>query len=90
MFLKLKQQALQNGLKLLSNPNIMKLMADPRVMGALMRTIEFRGKVQSDFEDAMRKLAGRLNLVTRDDLSTIEQSVRDLEARIPASPRPRA
>jgi hypothetical protein len=89
---KIKATAMQQGMKLLSNPRVMKLMADPRFMNALMKGLQFKGKLQSDFEERVRGVATALNLATKDDVATLEQTLRqvehkyaDLEAKVAES-----
>ena len=81
MFDKIKMRAMQRGMKLLSNPRIMKLMADPRCMNALMKGLQLKRKLQSDAEDHLRTLASALNLATKDDLESLEQTLRQVEHR---------
>lgn len=79
---KLKKEAMQRGMKLLTNPKVMKLMADPRFMNAIMKSMELRGRLQSDFEGWVRSMAQSLNLATKDDIASLEQSVQRMEARV--------
>lgn len=79
---KLKKEAMQRGMKLLTNPKVMKVMADPRFMNAIMKGMEIKGRLQSDLEGWVRSMAQSLNLATKDDLANIEQSVQRVEARV--------
>ncbi|PIE18242.1 MAG: hypothetical protein CSA65_05875 [Proteobacteria bacterium] len=76
---KIKATAMQQGMKLLSNPRVMKLMADPRFMNVLMKGLQLKGKLQSDFEERVRSLAATLNLATKDEVTTLEQTLRQVE-----------
>lgn len=78
---KIKGRAMQQGMKLLTNPRVMKLMADPRFMNALMKGLELKGRVQSDVETRLRSVAERLNLATKDDVASLEQTLRQVEDR---------
>ncbi|MBW2731322.1 MAG: hypothetical protein JRH20_02955 [Deltaproteobacteria bacterium] len=84
MIEKLKKQAMERGVKLLSNPKVMKVMADPRFMNAIMKSMELRGRLKSDFEGWVANMARSLNLATQDDLTTLEQSVQRMEAQMEA------
>ena len=89
MFEKIKQQAMHNGMKLLSNPKVAQMMADPRFLSAITRGLEIKGMVQSEIEGRFRAMAASLQIATRSDLSELAQSVkqdlrrdmRDLEVR---------
>lgn len=78
---KIKATAMEQGMKLLTNPRVMKLMADPRFMNALLKGMQFKGKLQSDLEARLRSVACALNLATKDDVANIQQSLRQVEAR---------
>lgn len=81
MFDKLKQSAMEQGMKLMTNSHVMKLMADPRLMNALMKSVEFKGKLQSDVEARLRSVASALNLATKEDVASLEQTLRKVETR---------
>jgi len=86
---KIKQQAMRQGMKLLSNPKVAQLMADPRFMQAITRGIEWKGRIQSEVDSTIRSMATLLNLATKADLDSIEhnikqdmqQNLRDIEQR---------
>lgn len=78
---KIKATAMQQGMKLLTNPRVMKLMADPRFMNALLKGMQFKGKMQSDIEAKLRSIACALNLATKEDLASVQQSLQQVEAR---------
>jgi hypothetical protein len=89
MIEKLKQEAMRQGMKLLSNPKVMKVMADPRFMNAIGQGFALRGRIQMTVEEKLRSFASMLNLVTRDeieeikrDLTHVENTVNDLENKI--------
>jgi hypothetical protein len=86
---KLKQEALRQGMKLVSNPKVMKMMADPRFMNAVSQLFTLRGRWQAGVEDRIRTIAAYMNLVTRDeieelkrDLSHVENTLGDIERKI--------
>jgi len=90
MFEKLREQAMGLGTKLMSNPKLMKLVADPRLLGAVSRGFALKGRIQSDVEGRLRGIARALNLATKDEveslrrtLSHMEDSVSDLARRFP-------
>lgn len=86
---KLKQEAMRHGMRLMTNPKVMQMMADPRVMNAISQGFAIKGQVQSGIESTIRTVAASLNLATRDDvenlrrtLSQIESSVSNLERKV--------
>ena len=78
---KLKQTAMREGMKLLSNPKVMKLMADPRFMNYIMKGMELRGRIQSSVDSKLRLVATMLNLATKEELANIQRNLRQVEAR---------
>lgn len=83
MLQKIKQQAMRQGMKLLSSPKVAQLMADPRLMSAIMKGLEVKARVQSEIDGRVRALAGSLSLATRSDLDDMAHSVRqDLQAHL--------
>ena len=61
MLEKLKQEAMRQGMKLLSNPKVMKMMADPRLMNAISQGFAIKGRMYLSFDQA-----GRADRVTSD------------------------
>lgn len=87
----LKHEALRQGMKLLSHPTVAKMMADPRLMGAITRGLEAKGRVDGGIDRALETFASALKLARSDDLSEVmrklEQTRRQVEARCNALER---
>jgi len=56
---KLKQEAMRQGMKLLSNPKVMKMMADPRLMNAISQGFAIKGRIQTEIETGCVSSRGR-------------------------------
>jgi len=89
MLNQLKQMAMSQAMKLMSNPKFTKLMSDPRVMNALAKGFEIHGQVRSTVEGRLKSLADSLNLATKEEVSTlkrklgrVEDSLGDLQSRV--------
>ena len=86
---KLKQEAMRRGMKLLSNPKVAQMMADPRLLTAISKGLEVKGTVQREVGATVKAMASALSLATRSDLDDVAQQVkrdlrrdlRDLEVR---------
>ena len=86
---RLRRRVLREGMKLLSVPQVAQLMADPRLMAAVMRGLEAKGYVQSTVEGRFRAFAATLGLATRSDIDNatyalrheLQRYVHDLESR---------
>ena len=81
MLEKLKQQAMQRGMKLLTNPTVMKMMADPRFMNAITKSFEIKGKIQSEIDGHLRRVATALNLATKQEIAELHDTLRRIEHR---------
>jgi polyhydroxyalkanoate synthesis regulator phasin len=79
---KLKQEAMRQGMKLMSNPKVMKLMADPRLMNAITQGFALKSRIQSEIDSRLRTMAVSLNLATKDDLQTLQRTVRQMETTV--------
>ena len=79
---KLKQEAMRRGMKLMSNPKFMKLMADPRVMGAITQGFALRGKIQSEIDSKIRSVACALNLATKEEVQTLQRSMQKMQSTV--------
>lgn len=74
-----KKLLLHQGMKLMSDPRIAKLMQDERFMKALMQMMSMPGKVQSFTTEQVEKLAKSMNLATEEEVRDLQRTVRRLE-----------
>jgi hypothetical protein len=79
MFDKLKQEAMRRGMMLMSNPKVMKMMADPRLMNAISQGFAIKGQIQSVIEARLRSIAETLNLATKEDVDALRQTLSRME-----------
>lgn len=75
----LKKSLMKQGLKLMSDPRVAKMLQDPRVMGAVMQAMAVPGKVQSFTAEQLEKLAKSMSLATEDEVNDLKRTVRRLE-----------
>ena len=79
---KLKQAAMQSGMKLMANPKVMKVMADPRVMKVVMQAFQARGKVRAHIDERTAQLAKTLGFATKEEVATLRATIRKLEGTV--------
>jgi predicted glycosyl hydrolase (DUF1957 family) len=84
---RIKQEAMRRGMKLMSNPKVMKMMADPRFMNAISQGFALKGRIESEIECRMRKIAEALNLATREDVESLRRSLSQMESSVSALER---
>ncbi len=73
---------MQQGVKLMSDPRILKWMQDPRFMKVVMQLMAVPGKVQSFTQDQVEKLAKKMALATEDEVKDLRRTVRRLEEEV--------
>jgi hypothetical protein len=78
----LKKNLMQQGMKLMSDPRVLKLMQDERVMRAVMQMMAMPGKVQSFTQEQVERLAKSMALATEDEVKDLKRTVRRLEEEV--------
>ena len=76
---RLRDSALSQGLKLMSDPRVAKLLSNPTVMKVVMQALQLRSTVHDTVDEQGRALARRLKLVTREDVTHLVERLRELE-----------
>jgi cell division FtsZ-interacting protein ZapD len=87
----LKKSLMQQGMKLMSDPRVLKLMQDERVMRAVMQMMAVPGKVQTFTQEQVERLVKSMALATEDEVKDLKRTVRRLEeelARMKHAERP--
>ncbi len=75
MLNQLKQMAMNQAMKLMSNPKFTRLMSDPRVMNTIAKGFEFHGQVRSRVENSLRTLANTFNFATKEEVSSLRRKL---------------
>jgi cell division FtsZ-interacting protein ZapD len=78
----LKKTLMKQGMKLMSDPRVLKLMQDERVMKAVMQMMNVPGKVQSFTNEQIEKLAKAMSLATEDEVKDLKRQIRRLEEEV--------
>ena len=84
---KIKDMAISQGMKLMSDPRFMKLMSDPRVTNAMMQAFELQAKISAKIEETSKMLADRLHLASQSDVKELKDEVLNLRERLDAVER---
>jgi cell division protein FtsB len=74
-----KKTLMKEGLKLMSDPRVLKMMQDERVMKAVMQVMSVPGKVSTFTQENVEKLAKAMALATEDEVKDLRRTVRRLE-----------
>ena len=81
---KLGKRAMQEGMKLMSDPRFMKLMSHPQAQKLMMLAFQLPGRVEGAFADQGRRFARRFKLATREEVEHMNATIRDLERQLSA------
>jgi glucan biosynthesis protein len=75
----LKKTLMKQGMKLMSDPRVVKLMQDERVMKAVMAAMSVPGKAQAFAREQVEGIAKALALATEGEIKDLRRTVRKLE-----------
>ena len=81
-FAKLRNRALQEGMKLMGDPRFMKLMSTPQAQKVMMLAFQLPGMVEGALAAQGKKFARRFKLATREDVERMSTTIRDLEREL--------
>ena len=73
---------MEQGMKLLGDPRVVKLMQNEQFMKAMMTAISMPGKIDGFTKEHAEKFAKRMSLATSDDVRDLRRTVRALEDEI--------
>jgi hypothetical protein len=82
--LDLKQELMNQALRLMQDPRVMRAMQNPKLMQGLMGALQLRAKLQQNVETSVQRVAKRFNLATDAELRELRRTVRRLEREIEA------
>lgn len=68
--------------RLLSSPQTLRFLSDPRVQKAMMQVINLRGDLHQKVSGKVQGFAKNYSLVTRDDMAKLRRTVRELQNTI--------
>jgi len=78
----LKNAALRYGIKLMSDPHVMKFMQDERLMKATMVAMSIPGRLSGAVQEHGDRLAHVLSFATEQEMRNLRRTVRSLEDQI--------
>jgi hypothetical protein len=78
----LKKTLLEQGMKLMSDPRVLRLMQDERVMKAVMAAMSVPGRAQTFARDQAENIAKAMALATEGEVKDLQRTVRRLEEEL--------
>jgi len=82
--LDLKQQLMNQAMRLMQDPRVAKAMQNPKLMQGMMGALALRAKVQTNLETQVQRVAKSLNLATGAEVRELRRTVRRLERELEA------
>jgi HAMP domain-containing protein len=83
----LKKSLMEQGMKMLADPRVMKLMQDERFVKAMMAAMAMPGKIDGFTKEQAEKFAKKMSLATADEVRDLKRTVRSLEDQVAALKR---
>lgn len=83
----LKKLVAKQGMKLMQDPRVAKLMQNEQVMKGMMKALAARTKAQDSFDEVVQKTAKRLGLVTKEEVRELKRTMRKLETQLKKAQR---
>lgn len=77
-----KKTLAKQGIKLMTDPRIAKLLQDERVMKAVVQMMSVPGKVQTFASDQKERLAKAMRVATEDEVKDLRRQIRRLEEEL--------
>jgi cell division FtsZ-interacting protein ZapD len=78
----IKKTLLKQGMKLMSDPRVMKMMQDERFMKAVMAMMSVPGRVSTFAQDQSGRFAKAMDLATEQEVKDLRRTVRSLEDQL--------
>ena len=75
----LKKTLVQQGMRLMTDPRVMKLMQDERVTKAMMTAMSVPGRAQTFAREQLESVAKAMALATEGEVKDLRRTVRKLE-----------
>jgi hypothetical protein len=75
----IKKAAINQAMKLMTNPKVGKILSDPRFMNAISKGFEMHGQIREQVEGKLRLLADSLNLVSKEEFSNLDRKINQVK-----------
>ncbi|MDD9944046.1 MAG: hypothetical protein OXU20_23590 [Myxococcales bacterium] len=78
----IKQQLMNQAVKLMQDPRVSRALQNPRVMQGLVGAVQIGTKVQHNLDQNLRKVAQGLNLATGAEVDELRRTISRLEEQL--------
>jgi hypothetical protein len=81
MLNKIKGALLSRAMKMMTDPNVMKLLSNPKVASLFIQGLQLKSQAEEVWAQQLRRLAGTLNLATREEVEALKAELEALQDR---------
>ena len=78
----LKDTLVSQGMKLMSDPRVAKVMQDPRVLRAVVKAAGLPGRLQTFTREQVERLVATMELAKEEEVADLRRTVRRLEEEV--------
>ena len=78
----IRKTLLKQGMKVMSDPRVMKMMQDERFMKTVMVLMSMPGRVSTFAQDQSNRFAKAMDLATEQEVKDLRRTVRSLEEQL--------
>ena len=78
----LKKSLMEQGMKLLADPRVMKLMQNEQFMKAMMAVMQVSGKVNNFTTEQTERFAKSMRLATSQEVKDLKRTLKNLENEV--------
>ena len=78
----IKKTLMKQGMRLMSDPRMLKMMQDERVMKAVMTAMSVPGRMQTFTHEQVERIVKAMALATEGEMNDLRRTVRRLEEEI--------
>ena len=79
---KIRERAMREGMKLMQEPLVLRLLRDPRAQRLIVDAVQLPGRIEGVIAAQGKALARRFRLATRDVVEQLKSVIRDLERNL--------
>jgi polyhydroxyalkanoate synthesis regulator phasin len=77
-----KQQLIEQAMRLMQDPRVMKALQNPKVMQGLMNALQLKAQLQQNLEANIQRLAKGLNLATAAEVRELRKTIDRLQREL--------
>jgi hypothetical protein len=78
----IKDEVKKQGLKLMSDPRVLKLMQNEQFMKAMMAVVQVPGKVNTFTTEQTERFASTMRLATAQEVKDLKRTIKNLESEV--------